>query len=36
MTNLSYGLITDLLSDDYEMLHNGEHPPQRISILYDH
>ena len=36
MANLSYSLITDLLSDDYEMLHNGEVPPKSISIYYDH
>lgn len=35
MPNLSHSLITDLLSDDFEMLHNGEHAPHRISIFYD-
>ena len=35
MTNLSHSLITDLLSDDYQMLHNEEQAPHRISIFYD-
>ena len=36
MPNLSHSLITDLLSDDYQMLYHGDEPPRRISLFYDH
>lgn len=34
MTNLSHSLVTDLLSDNFEMLHNGDIAPCSISLFY--
>ena len=35
MPNLAHRMITDLLDDDLEMLHNGDIAPRSISLFYD-
>ena len=34
MPNLAHRMITDLLDDNLEMLHNGDIAPRRISIFH--
>jgi hypothetical protein len=34
MQNHAQTLIRDLLSDEYQMLHQGDLPPERISLFY--